>query len=1056
MLPLYSDLCEKLKKSENIKEYLKLLNEIKQYNVSIILSVCDTPGSKMPIDVLDTVKELGFKSFTNELWRMYIGINIADKEIIDKTAGQIDEKLYLEKNVSGNHIEIKSEAWRNGNISVIRVNGVDYSTNMRGINIVVLSLDENNIIDSIAYDSHEIPERFTRNKWLEQRNKHYDIGMLGWWYGENYGSMLTYFALHQTLKSMGYTILMLHEATGYQKGRVRWSNNIAPMRFAQAHYDFTQQVDYREMKRYNDVCDMFLVGSDQLWNPDIGRVNDDCFFDFASENKKLISYSTSFGNKDTRRFKGDFLIRNRKNLQRFNAISVREDYAVDIAENIFGVKAVQVIDPVFLPDITEYLSAAENATVKPEGRYLLAFILDPNENKKRRILEIAEKLALETIYYLTDPYKQRIEQAKAIFNAPNMYQIEEISPMNFLYAYKNAAYIVTDSFHGTCFSYIFHKNFNVFYNNKRGSDRFISLMQIMHLENRRIYEDGQAETDLSEVDFSLAENNIRIQKERSIAWLKNVLETPIEKMPSILLPDKAITAHLNKDFCMGCSACVNICPTNALELKQDELGYYRAVINYDLCVNCGNCKDVCPSYKLPEKNNMVNPKCFEFITADTGLLQKSSSGGVFGMLAEVVLQQQGAVVGAAWKCDFSVEHIIIEDIKELYRLQKSKYLQSYIGNILKEVKKKLENGQIVLFSGCPCQIAGLLSYLGKNYKNLVTVDLLCGNAPSTMFFQKYLQEEFPQGLKSYEFRHKVQGWNADCVTVTVTDGSSEVRRGGAQDNYQRVYHNHVMCAPHCEQCKFQSLPRYGDITIGDFWGISKKDPTVDTKGGVSAVLINSEKGAEFFDSIDKNRIKVKKEVPVEWLAGNGFVNGNSNWCSPKRNDFYKAIKTMSFLEASDYALKPGRGEDKMFFPDKVNYLNYSSTRLRFKYDSAFWDEKRLWGYQTLMVKPGEAKVGRYACLSLYSVLGKGKKYRLYFRFKINTESDFLNLHIKDSGTNFHQLIYSYKVQHTDQWQTVDIEFRPKSNIYDEFMIGASQLTGKGNYLCIDCIHIMEC
>ena len=109
-----------------------------------------------------------------------------------------------------------------------------------------------------------------------------------------------------------------------------------------------------------------------------------------------------------------------------------------------------------------------------------------------------------------------------------------------------------------------------------------------------------------------------------------------------------------------------------------------------------------------------------------------------------------------------------------------------------------------------------------------------------------------------------------------------------------------------------------------------------------------------------------------------------------------------------------------------------------------------------MVKPGEAKVGRYACLSLYSVLGKGKKYRLYFRFKINTESDFLNLHIKDSGTNFHQLIYSYKVQHTDQWQTVDIEFRPKSNIYDEFMIGASQLTGKGNYLCIDCIHIMEC
>lgn len=164
-----------------------------------------------------------------------------------------------------------------------------------------------------------------------------------------------------------------------------------------------------------------------------------------------------------------------------------------------------------------------------------------------------------------------------------------------------------------------------------------------------------------------------------------------------------------------------------------------------------------------------------------------------------------------------------------------------MGKIFKDVRKRLEQGQFVLFSGCPCQVAGLQAYLGKEYENLILVDLFCGNSPSTMFFRKYLKEDFPQGIKQYEFRYKETGWNPFTVKVIKNDETSEIRYGGTQDNYQRVYHNHVMCAPHCEHCMYQSEPRYGDITIGDFWGGTKYIGDVDAKPGLSVVLINNKK-----------------------------------------------------------------------------------------------------------------------------------------------------------------------------------------------------------------------
>ena len=324
-------------------------------------------------------------------------------------------------------------------------------------------------------------------------------------------------------------------------------------------------------------------------------------------------------------------------------------------------------------------------------------------------------------------------------------------------------------------------------------------------------------------------------------------------------------------MCTGCSACVNSCPAGAISLCPDKHGYYRAEVDYEKCIGCGKCMKVCPAIKLPQNNNFREPELYEFIAEDNELLYRSSSGGAFPLLAKQTFKRGGVVVGAAWREDFSVEHIMIDKEEDLHRLQKSKYLQSYMGDAFKDVKEALEKNTFVLFSGCPCQVAGLKIFLEKDYENLIMVDLLCGNAPSTAFFQKYIKDDFNEPLAKYGFRHKVQGWNPDCTTTTTTTttGNVIVRRGGKQDSYQRVYHNHVMCPEHCEKCIYQNAPRFGDITIGDFWGVSDKDKTIDVRRGISAVLCNNEKGRKFFHSIPEELVSLKKKVPLAWLGGNG-------------------------------------------------------------------------------------------------------------------------------------------------------------------------------------------
>lgn len=425
-------------------------------------------------------------------------------------------------------------------------------------------------------------------------------------------------------------------------------------------------------------------------------------------------------------------------------------------------------------------------------------------------------------------------------------------------------------------------------------------------------------------------------------------------------------------------------------------------------------------------------------------------------MAEKIFDKNGVIYGAAWDDNFYVKHTKIESIAEIEKLQKSKYLQSFIDeNTFKDIKIYLQEGRLVMFTGCPCQVAGLRNFLGREYENLVLVDLLCGNAPSAKFFQKYLQDDVHGEIEKYEFRSKEHGWNSVCEKITYKTMDKEIRYGQKCDEYQRVYHNHTMCAEHCEHCKYQVFPRLGDITIGDFWWIDKHDSLIDTQKGVSAVLINNDKGNGWFNRISDCE-GIKKEAPLEWLSGNGNYKGN--WAGAQRDLFYEMILKKGFHEAADYALKPNHGNYRNIYDCNDTLLQYDRASYQFAYDSKWWEQHVIGGCLTLIVKPGASKPGRYAVMQLGKELERKYSYRFSVKYKIKSESDVINFHIKDSGSSLYQIILSDNIKGKNnglEWIEKSVEFVPKSNFYDEFMIGASQVSGNNNYISFAYISIVK-
>ncbi len=344
--------------------------------------------------------------------------------------------------------------------------------------------------------------------------------------------------------------------------------------------------------------------------------------------------------------------------------------------------------------------------------------------------------------------------------------------------------------------------------------------------------------------------------------------------------------------CSGCSACFNICPKHCITMEPDDEGFLRPVIDNDLCVNCEMCKKVCPP--LNEYKGNPKGKAYVCINNDEDIRLQSSSGGVFSLLAEYILRLGGVVFGAAFDSDLSVHHIEISSIDELEKLRGSKYLQSRIGDTYKSAKACLEGGKPVLFTGTPCQISGLKAFLGKDYENLYTQDLICHGVPSPDVWKKYLRfREKSAGASARRtfFRHKKYGWKMFSVLLDFTN-STEYIQIFSKDLYMQGFLADLCLRPSCYNCHSKSVERESDITLADFWGIERVCPDFFDDKGTSLVLVNSAKGKRLFDEI-VSQMRYK-EVDIDEALNFNPAVWRSARRPKKRERFMRLVNEESF------------------------------------------------------------------------------------------------------------------------------------------------------------------
>ncbi len=302
--------------------------------------------------------------------------------------------------------------------------------------------------------------------------------------------------------------------------------------------------------------------------------------------------------------------------------------------------------------------------------------------------------------------------------------------------------------------------------------------------------------------------------------------------------------------CCGCSACASACPKHCITMHSDREGFLYPEVDKDICVECGLCEKVCNELHPFEKQNPV--KVLAAINKDESVRLKSSSGGIFHILASRIIAEGGVVFGARFDEDWQVIIDYAEDMKGVAAFMGSKYVQARIENAYKDAERFLYEGRKVLFSGTPCQVAGLHQFLHKPYDNLLTVDFVCHGTPSPKVWKMYLDEVVGshKDIRAIEFRNKTRGgWNNFSFNLEYNESDNTVSLLSSfhQNPYMKAFLDDIILRPSCYDCKARGGSSRSDITIADFWGISSVFPEMDDDKGTGLVFINTAKGEASFD-----------------------------------------------------------------------------------------------------------------------------------------------------------------------------------------------------------------
>ncbi|HJH48620.1 Coenzyme F420 hydrogenase/dehydrogenase, beta subunit C-terminal domain [Bacteroides fragilis] len=360
---------------------------------------------------------------------------------------------------------------------------------------------------------------------------------------------------------------------------------------------------------------------------------------------------------------------------------------------------------------------------------------------------------------------------------------------------------------------------------------------------------------------------------------------------------------IQKQDCCGCGACVQICPKGCMCMVEDTEGFLYPQVDKSVCVNCGLCEKVCP---VIHQNKSRTPlKVYAAKNMDEEVRLKSSSGGIFTLLAESVIKRGGVVFGAKFDDEWMVVHDYTDNIEGVAAFRGSKYVQSIIGNAYRKVEQFLKSGRMVLFTGTPCQIAGLKKYLRKEYKKLLAVDLVCHGVPSPKVWQMYLEEtnrskvidkkkrvissNKEDSITHISFRDKTNGWKR--YSLVILKESVSLHETLEENIFIKGFLKNLYLRPSCAHCPNRSLKSDSDITIADFWNIEKINMEYDDDKGVSLILVNSDFGRSYLETLSFSAIEQTFDLA---LFSNPSITDDSKF-PENRACFFSQLNTTSSI-----------------------------------------------------------------------------------------------------------------------------------------------------------------
>lgn len=364
-----------------------------------------------------------------------------------------------------------------------------------------------------------------------------------------------------------------------------------------------------------------------------------------------------------------------------------------------------------------------------------------------------------------------------------------------------------------------------------------------------------------------------------------------------------ISVFDNKEDCCGCTACKSICQTQAISMEPDKEGFLYPEINQELCIDCSKCRKVCAfqnGYDIPD--NLRQPKVYAAKHNNENIRSNSTSGGAFTAISDYVLDNNGVVFGAAFDENMNVIQQVASTAKERDKFRGSKYVQSDLKNVYKEISMLLKDDVQVLFTGTPCQTAGLYRFLeGHNIENLILCDLVCHGTPSPLMWRehiRHLEKKEKSKVDEYYCRHKVEGWHTHTEMVIYKNGKEDYKSIISQE-HKTLFYSHNILRPSCHNCKYTNLMRPSDITIADFWGIEKYMPDFDDNKGISLILVNSAKCEQLLKEVSNN-LTLKESNTEDCLQPQLKEPSQP---SPDRAEFWEDYKTYGY----DYIIRKYAG-----------------------------------------------------------------------------------------------------------------------------------------------------